>query len=288
MNTLNLDPILTLFIRNNYLQEEYVDIFKAFTLIKTFNTSFYYDNLIELVVDDNLYIEDKIDIFKIKIYTELISIINSHGINTNKYIIPNLNMLNTIVECLYIIQHLESYNIIEDIIYSINSPLEIVLEIINHYTNLEKYLLMDYIITVDKEFIDNLNYIVNQHKELITYCNPCLNDIKAFIGFTNNIDCLGKQLFIHTLNNLTLKDLQLVVHENIKQHLVENVNNKGQVVVDILSLLINCTDAFMTPVEAFKEHYNIFIDDENTMLLIEPMLRKLVIDFTNYKTNINK
>jgi len=28
MNTLNLDPILTLFIRNNYLQEEYVDILR--------------------------------------------------------------------------------------------------------------------------------------------------------------------------------------------------------------------------------------------------------------------
>lgn len=282
---LNLDNLTINFIENNYLDEDKQVIYAAFTLIDNFSKAYYEDPYIDMLTSDGV---DQSDNFMAQLRSDIIQIIREHYIYLNLDNTPKLQELVEIASFLLLIQNLEGYDDVAYRLYADDSSINIISDLIEQYSLLPKYRVLELIDTVDDSLITVIKrFVEDKIKDTTTDVNLVrINSLKSFIKFIGETDCIGKQYYYFNLENIYLKDLELVTGIDISDTLEEKISvNRAGACLDILSLLLMCKDSYEVPILAFKKNYNLFLNKDEDLLKIEPTLIKMVGDFIDYRNN---
>jgi hypothetical protein len=284
---LNIDELLAYFIENSYSEKKIKDLYMSLSICEMFGLKYYADDLIDVITDDNTYSnEDKQDIVHNRIYDKIKEIIEEHSITLEKYLNPSLEELNEIANFIYIIQNLEDYDNISYRLNSEDEPKNIIIDIIEQYTLVPKYRLLEIIDTISSDIIKALQELIKA--KLADDDEPIdakyNENLSQFFTFINNTECLGYQLFNIGYNNIDFKDLLALVNIDIQDTIDKSLTvNTTQGTLDILSVIMLCRDTYELPLLSYKKNAELLTSKLDKLNTINLMLTNMITDFVMFK-----
>lgn len=284
-----MDELIIDFISLNYPEQKAAEIVRGFELLELFGVNFYDDFYVNLIMDDN-HIDrfDKIDIFINHLKEDLIKVLNEHGIlinmNTDFY-----TVIET-VGALYVLQALQDYSVIEPIVYNQTDNQEKFINIVSYISPDIELSLRDNISYVSNDFIAALKEVIMAHeKQTIETDFEHIKTIGVLKMFMANFEPLGFAMYRGKDINekMTIKDIIALNHQKLLDHFKSTITTSiAKTSIDVLSLLIMAKDSYKAPLEAFKDIYEEYFNQDEYNR-IEPVMRKMYTDFLSYLKSYN-
>ena len=285
---INLAEITVFYINTTFQPELRKTIYYSFSILETFGLKFYEEKFIELIQrDDSIDSDSKRDNFIHMLEVELTNIINQHFIFLNNDYNPTLAELTEIANFLYIIQNLEDYDLISYRLNAEDTPRNIIVDLIDYLTLIEKYRIMEIVDHIEANFIEALKTFINEREDAAEKVDfKHLKHIRHFFAFIEKSDCLGLKLFNEGFNTVvTLEELLNASKLNIVNYIDKlMMTNRAQSALDCLSLLIICKDSYELPLLKFKQNTNLFTSNLDNITKLEASMLSILNDFNLFLT----
>lgn len=285
-----IDPLVYDYAATLLSDIEFDLCIKTFELLEKFGVNQVYEKYVNLITDDYTYDKfDKIDIFLNFLIQDNKYILDFHYIelNSDAKLIDYVQVNSS----LYILQDLENYDIIESIVYNLDdneTKFAYILEYLNTYQSHESLL---FIKRVDSKFIEAIKDLISSKKNdvLISIDYDHINKIKLLYKFIDKYDSyifkLYKDSFIRETQNI--ETIIKLLPSDYLNKLKENKDKLETVAIEILILLYIGRDSHNNVLEYFRDHYNLFINEEN-YISIYSIFSAMNSDFLNYLTALTQ
>lgn len=282
---LNLSELTLHYIENTFVDIVKDDIYQSFSLLENFGLKYYEDKYLDIISkSDTISNDDKADNFIFTIKEDIKSIISSHYIYLDSNVNVNLNELNEIAHFLYIIQNLEDYDLISYRLFAEDEPKNIIVDLIAHYTLLDRIRLLEIIDTVEVTLIKALQlFIEDRSKDEKVIEHKYIKHINLFFKFIGDTECLGKKFYNDGFVNVTLEELISLCNVDISTY-IDNLilTNAPQAALDTLSILIICKDTYEIPLLKFKQLNSYFTSKLENVTKLEFIIFKMLTDFNTF------
>lgn len=254
------------------------NMFLAFDMFDKFSLPFYEDKYFNII-----YSEDDIEPMDIPvIFTETVcrdmeTIIKSHAISLIDDPAPTFDTLLKLCQGLYTLQNLEDFYIVERIM-STNNPNEFKLaQIIQTYTELDMILSLECLELVSDTFFEQLQELIDVRRNELTDesgKDPKRVITATFFKYLGEQDTLGGRLFNQGFDKpIEFNDLIAILPMNVKNYIAEQLRQgPAYAAINILSLLMVCSDTREQPVTAYKEVSELLLDSPETITAIYNIL----------------
>ena len=263
------------------------DIFQALDLFEKYGIN-NFESLVSEVVDGGTDVDPvSVDIQVLnKIIEVMVFIIESHGVIVDKDADISLDTLNKVAEFLLAIPNLEDYSYLTYRLNSSDSLRELFINILGHYTSLSRIKAMEALQDVTEGLIDSIRKIIPEtESQELTICVDCLERSKLFFKFIEETPCEGLSLRDKgVVGKMTLKEIVDILPYILEDKLSNNMDVRPeQAALDVLSILMVSKDGCSSPLEAFKEHCELFTTKTMHISRIGNMLENMYMDFCNYE-----
>lgn len=283
---LNLAEITIFYINNTFQPELRKSIYTAFALLESFGRKFYEDKLIDLIQrEDDITSDTKRDMFLHTVEKEIEHIIKEHFIFLNTDIPITLNEKNEVVNFLYIVQSLEDYSQISYRLHAEDTPRNIIVDLIEYLSLLDKPRLMEIISHVEEHFISSLKQFIKDKEDAETEKIDIkhLKHVRYFFKFVENSPCLGLTFFNNGYTTVTLKEFSELISANVPTYIDKTMmTNRAQAALDCLSILIICSDSYEIPILKFKQHTSMFTHNLDNVTKLEASMLSMLNDFNMF------
>lgn len=283
---LNLSEITVYYINNTYQPELRKSIYNAFSLLESFGKKFYEDQLIDLVQrEDDITSDTKRDMFYYIVQKEIKNIIKEHFIFLTEENNITLEEMNEVANFIYIIQNLEDYSIISYRIHAEDTSRNIIIDLIDYLSLLDKPRLMEVIAHVEDYFIDSLKAFIKdkEDNDNDTIDKKHMKHIHYFLNFIEHSKCMGNTFFTEGFSSLTLEEFIDLVGIDISSYIDKLINvDRAQAALDCLSILIVCKDSYELPILKFKQHTALFTHNLENVTKLEASMLSMLNDFNMF------
>ena len=283
---LNLAEITIYYVGNTFTPEQQKNIYAAFALLEAFGRKFYEDQLIDLIQrDSDITSDSKRDMFVHTLEKEVEKIINEHFIFLNKDLPITLDEMTEVANFLYIVQNLEDYSQISYRLHAEDTPRNIIVDLIDHLSLLEKPRLMEMIAHVEDHFVDSLKEYIKDKEEADDEKVDIkhLKHVRYFFNFIEKADCIGLTYFNNGFTSITLQQFNDLISANIASYIDKTImTNRGQAALDCLSVLMICNDSYELPVLKFKQNTAMFTQNLENITKLEASMLSMLNDFNMY------
>lgn len=280
---LNLAEITIYYVNNTFQPELKKSIFNSFSLLESFGKKFYEDQLIDLIQrEDDITSDTKRDMFYHLVQKEIKSIIKDHYILLSTETNITLEEMNEVVNFLYIVQSLEDYSIISYRLNAADTARNIIIDLVDYLSLLEKPRLMEMITFVDNAFIDSLKAFIadKETDETESIDMKHMKHVRYFMKFIEGNKCMGHTFFTEGFSSVTLEQFAKLINKNISSYIDKLITtNRAQAALDCLSILIVCKDSYELPVLKFKQHTTLFTHDLENVTKLEASMLSMLNDF---------
>lgn len=280
---LNLDNLTINFIELNYLDVEKPLIYDAFGLLESFGVQYYEDRYIQMIAQsDEMHKEDMLTSFNGFLCEDLGKIVREHYITLNTGDI-RLKECAELVRFLWIIQSMENYENVGYRLYAQDSPRNIIVDMVCELVPLSKPRVMELIDSVDAGIVGSIKRLVEDKIEA-SYPSHTTDPVVAkFVKYIGETPALGNKLINTSTTNVELKDLSLVLDLELPVYIDKlMLTDKVKAALDVMSLLLVCTDGRLDPVGVFKARPEVFSDSTETITALTPLLTRMYQDFRDY------
>lgn len=283
---LNLAEITIYYIGNTFSPEQQKNIYAAFALLEAFGRKFYEDQLIDLIQrETDITSDTKRDMFVSTLEKEVEKIIKEHFIFLSKETVVTLHEMTEIANFLYIVQSLEDYSQVSYRLHAEDTPRNIIVDLIDYLSLLDKPRLMELISHVEDHFIDSLKEFIKDKEEndIEKVDIKHLKYVRHFFNFVEGSDCLGHTFFNNGFTSVTLEQFSELVSVNIAGYIDKTIlTNRGQAALDCLSILIVCNDSYELPLLKFKQNTSMFTQSLENITKLEASMASMLNDFSMF------
>lgn len=282
---ININELTLYYIQVTFQPELQKVIYNSFSILEMFGLKFYEDKYTSLIQrDDTLTSDDKRDRFMFLLKQDVNNIITEHGITMDTDADISLNDVNEIAHFLYIVQRLEDYSDVEYRLHSLDTPKNIVTDLIQNLSLMSKSRLLDIISSVSPNLIESLKQFIDDkqpEEETETVDMKHRKYVQAFFSFIGDAECLGRDLYESGYTNVTLEELTNL----IPYSLVDNIDKKiivnaPQAALDVLSILIITKDNYTLPIIKFSKSNQLFTGRLDNVTKLQNVMLKMLNDFT--------
>lgn len=283
---LNLAEITIYYVGNTFTPEQQKNIYAAFALLEAFGRKFYEDQLIDLIQrDSDITSDSKRDMFVHTLEKEIEKIIKEHFIFLNKDIPITLHEMTEVANFLYIVQSLEDYSQISYRLHAEDTPRNIIVDLIDHLSLLDKPRLMEMIAHVEDHFVDSLKEYIKDKEETDDEKVDIkhLKHVRHFFNFIEKSDCVGLTYFNNGFTSITLRQFNDLISTNIASYIDKTImTNRGQAALDCLSVLMICNDSYELPILKFKQNTAMFTQNLENVTKLESSMLSMLNDFNMF------
>lgn len=284
---INLAEITIYYINNTFSLEQQKNIYSAFSILEAFGRKFYEDQLIDLIQrESDITSDTKHDMFINILEEEVEKIIEEHFIFLNKDIPITLREMTEVANFLYIVQNLEDYSQVSYRLHAEDTPRNIVIDLMEYLTLLDKPRLMEIISHVEDYFINSLKEFIKDKEESSTekVDTKHLKFIRYFFEFIEKSDCIGLRFFNgNGFISVTLQQFFDLISDNISAYIDKTIlTNRAQAALDCLSILIICSDSYELPLLKFKQNTALFTQNLENITKLEASMASMLNDFNMF------
>ena len=283
---LNLAEITIYYVGNTFSSEQQKNIYAAFALLEAFGRKFYEDQLIDLIQrESDITSDTKRDMFVATLEKEVEKIIKEHFIFLNRELPITLHEMTEVANFLYIVQSLEDYSQVSYRLHAEDTPRNIIVDLIDYLSLLDKPRLMEIIAHVEDHFIDSLKEFIKDKEESETEKVDIkhLKHVRYFFKFIEGSECLGQTFFNSGFTSVTLQQFSELVSLNIPAYIDKIIlTNRGQAALDCLSILLVCSDSYELPLLKFKQNTAMFTQSLENITKLEAAMTSMLNDFNMF------
>jgi hypothetical protein len=286
-----VDEIIVFFIENNYIDAKKKELYTSLSILEKFGLKFYQDSLLDLLVDDGKYESiDKQEILEHYLKSRVLEIINEHGIIMQDDSSTRLEEINNLGSFLFIIQRLEDYGDISYRLFAEDKAENILIDIVEHFTLIPKYRLMEIVESIDDKLLLALRALVTDKTKSADLVDVAhLETFNLFIKFIDKHECLGVTLFNLGFKDIELRDLFSLSPINIRDEITKNIALKpAQTALDVISIMLLCVDTYNEPLAKLKANTDIFFENLAKYISIDKTIGNIYSDFETFKSNYLK
>lgn len=262
--------------------------------MEQFGLKFYEDQLTELIQrDDTISKENKRDTFMLLIKQEVAKIITEHGIILDHEADITLNDVNEIAHFLYIVQNLEDYSDVAYRLHALDTPKNIVTDLIVSLTLMSKSRLLDIISEVHPNVVAALKQYIEDKEDKLETVEMIdakrRKYITTFFTFTEQTPCMGKELYESGYTNVTLEELTNLIKFNLAENIDRRITTEApQVALDVLSILIITKDNYTLPLMKFSKMNQLFTTKLENVTKLQNTMLAMLNDFNMYLEATNQ
>lgn len=283
---LNLAEITIYYVGNTFSPEQQKNIYAAFALLEAFGRKFYEDQIIDLIQrESDITSDTKRDMFVATLEKEVEKIIKEHFIFLNRELPITLHEMTEVANFLYIVQSLEDYSQVSYRLHAEDTPRNIIVDLIDYLSLLDKPRLMEIIAHVEDHFIDSLKEFIKDKEESETEKVDIkhLKHVRYFFKFIEGSECLGQTFFNSGFTSVTLQQFSELVSLNIPAYIDKIIlTNRGQAALDCLSILLVCSDSYELPLLKFKQNTAMFTQSLENITKLEAAMTSMLNDFNMF------
>ena len=282
---LNLAEITIYYVNNTFQPELKKSIYNSFSLLESFGRKFYEDQLIDLVQREDITSDSKRDTFYHLVQKEIKNIIKEHFIFLSQETNVTLEEMNEVANFLYIIQNLEDYTMVSYRLNAEDTPRNIIVDLIDYLTLLDKPRIMEIISHVEEHFIESLKAFIidKEDSDDETIDMKHMKHIRHFLNFIEHSKCMGNTFFTEGFSSLTLEEFTRLIRSNIPAYIDKLILvDRAQAALDCLSILIVCKDSYELPILKFKQHTGLFTHDLENVTKLEASMLSMLNDFNMF------
>ena len=291
---ININELTLYYIQVTFQPELQKVVYTSFSVLEMFGLKFYEDKYTELIQrDDTIDTENKRDNFLFKLKQDVSKILSEHGITLDTDADITLNDVNEIAHFLYIVQHLEDYSDVAYRLHALDTPKNIVTDLIQSLTLMSKSRLLDIISDVSPNLVASMKqYIADKEDSLDNVESLDVKHrkyVNMFFTFTNQTECLGKTFYENGYTNVTLEELTNLISYNLAERLDKQIlTNLPQVALDVLSILIITKDNYTLPLIKFSKSNHLFTSQLEHVTKLQGTILAMLNDFTMYLEATNQ
>ena len=282
---ININELTLYYIQVTFQPELQKVIYTSFSIMESFGLKFYEDKYTELIQRDTTITSDnKRDNFLFRLKQDINNIITEHGIIMDTDVDVSLNDVNEIAHFLYIVQKLENYSDVSYRLYALDTPKNIVTDLIQSLTLMSKSRLLDIISSVSPNLIESLKQFVDDKEE---DTDPEENvDMKhrkyaqAFLSFIGDHECLGRTYFENGYTSVTLEELTNLIPYTLSDIIDKKIiTDTAQAALDVLSVLVITKDNYTLPLIKFSKFNHLFTNKLENVTKLQGVMLKMLNDF---------
>lgn len=263
-------------------------IIRGFDLLDKFELPFYEDKYFDVIYGRlDIDAADMTANFIELLCRDIETIIRSHKIFLNIDPSPRLEELVRIGEGLYRLQNLEDYYMVERILTTTNTNEMKFAQLMNIYTGLDLIVTLENITSVDTEFLSVLDELIQlRNNEIIEDNKPDTKRIltATFFEYIDGQDTVGGRLYnVGYDRAITFQSLSDLVPFSFIE-LIRQEYDKGPAyaAINILSLLMLCSDTREEPVSSYKAISETLVQDPNIISELYYLITNMHNEFLNY------
>ena len=271
----------------NYVQGSLPNIapsvLEAFDILFTYGVPEVETRYRDTIVDENISGDERSDLFLGILLQDLTKIILAHGVEVSTDDTRSLRELLEMTKFFLKIQSLEDYTLMEGFISSLGDSREILIQLVSTYSDLSYIKASETIADVNPKTIEGLSLFIQQYKEVEEFKTfPTDRKItELFFKYLGDTPCLGAALFADGYDKiLPIEDLVEILPFDIDSKLAPNIkSNVAQVALDILSLLMICSDSQKSPLEYLTENMDLFLEGYDEVTQVGYIVKGMYEDF---------
>lgn len=276
-----LDQDVYDYVKTAYLPEQADEILRGFELLEAFGLQYYDSEFIPIIMNTDKYDPDDMRLaFNSQMIKSLNIVLNEHYIYLKSD--TSLYIRNEILSSIYLLQHLNDYAPILQILESYLENDDKLIAILSHTCTLSDIVISDAVETFEASFLKGLyEYIMTNHpdqddqtqKDEIHVIN-----LKLFKSFLQEQSCLGLEL-VSSGSPIALEPDYYLKHLDVNKPITE-------LALDVLSCIL-VSQAYQFPTMAYRKHASTYIQDINRFTQIDTIITHMVGDFERYKVETN-
>lgn len=291
---ININELTLYYIQVTLQPELQKVVYTSFSVLEAFGLKFYEDKYTELIQrDDTIDSNNKKDNFLLKLKQDVLNIITEHGITLDTDAEYTLHDVNEIAHFLYIVQNLEDYSDVAYRLHAMDTPKNIVVDLIHSLSMMSKSRLLDIIATVSPTLIASLKQFIEDKEDRLD--DPVVIDqkrrkyINTFFAFINQSECLGKHYYESGYVNVTLEELTNIIPYTLADALDKRIlTDLPQVALDVLSILVVTKDQYTLPIMKFSKNTHLFTSKLEYVTKLQTTMLAMLNDFTMYLEATNQ
>lgn len=291
---ININELTLYYVQVTFQPELQKVVYTSFSVLEMFGLKFYEDKYTELLQrDDTIDSDNKRANFLFKLKQDVIQIITDHGITLDHDVDYTLNDCNEIAHFLYIVQNLEDYNDIAYRLHALDTPKNIIVDLIQSLTLMSKSRLLDIIATVNPDLIASLKQYIEDKEDKLE--DPEVIDqkrrkyIQTFFQFIGDTDCMGKQFYESGYTNVTLEELSNLISYSFVDLFDKKVFiDPPQAALDVLSILIITKDHYNLPLMKFSKANHLFTGKLEHVTKLQSLMLAMLNDFNMHLEATNQ
>lgn len=259
---------------------------QALTVLEQFGVKYYEDDLEGLIsLEGYVEPEDIRELFLEKVTRYLTEVLSEHHIQLDESQDVLLGERLEICQFLLLIQNLEDLSFLGYRVFAEDTPRNILCSLIGRYSYITVVRAMEAIQSVEPDIIlalrglcaedDNQREALNQ-KQLL--------DWKAFTSFIGKeVGTLGHHLYDYGYKHIRFEDILNLENKTILDRIKSVEKDHPQVALDLLSLLLLCSDTYQIPLLEYDKHASTILSDMEKVTIIRDIVGKMLKDFMVYR-----
>lgn len=281
----NLSDLLSEYIKTKFTSELALHILTSFKIFSDFELKFYEDSYVDIIsAEEDLNSDDVQDLFIVKTKSLLVNILNDHLIHLND-IDGSLEELNQLCQFLLLMQKLEDTYYVSYRIFNTTTNKNKLVDLIERYTLLERFRIMELISHVEDRFMLALEQLVSDKELTYKQIDKLhLKEWNYFISFINNTDCLGKKYKELGYFNIDFESFISLMNIDLLDKTEKEINiNHAQLALDIVSILFLCSDTYELPLLNFKKLNPLFCNNIDQVSRLDVTITNMLNDYYSFK-----
>lgn len=283
-----MDPLIEGYIQETFHSDTCDTLRRCFELFDLFEYPDAELNFINLLMTEDHDSPQAIqDHFTTFIHEQLDYILHAHLVKLNESVY--LHQKVALVDGLFAIQHLNDYS---SIVHALESSLddeEKFSEVISHCCSLQPMAVMSVLQSVDGGMLNNLKQFINERE---------VEEGKTMTSFTelqkkiiDNIRLFKMYMGDRHAIAFMMVDANVIIGQPLERYVtfIEDVlknDDHDQLAIDIFSLLLMTDEGINSPIQCFRKHTGLLLDDLHSVSRIDTLLLGIEGDFEKFKVNI--
>lgn len=282
---LSLQETTVHYMHQQFQPELFTLLVDCCTTLGCFAVSQFEDDLINLLAAaEDMHTDEVRDQFVSRIRQALMDAIEEHFIKIDKEATPTLAELNELAKAIFCIQDLDDMSAVEYRVNGLGTAKQILIDLMKTYGQLNQFRAMEIIADVDTKLIQAMQLMAqDKAKEPADHSKHATTwrNFTRFLG--KDAPCLGLTFKQNGYFGLTFKEMVALVPTSIPAY-IDKVAPEGlpQAALDLLSVMMLCTDTYEDPIASLGEHTSDLLSDATHLGQIKKSMNDMYIDFNNW------
>ena len=275
-----MDALLIAFINNNYSHEMQEEIYAYFTLCDSFQNPQAYTECLDIVTDTIQTSSEIIaDTLLISINDDLDYMLMQHTV----ILIPEATIAqkNQLLSALFILQDLEDYSIVINILESFEDDYVKFATILSDLCLLDTMEIISIVSVFQRTILDQLKSLIYKREKIkvvIRNTNPAIiENLKIFTTLYGD-QLTGMQLIV---NGFIIGEKFRTYFPYIEKSII--TENIEETTLNILSVIYITTESLNDPIAVYREISDLLFKDLNQISKVESMIISRVGEINEYR-----